>query len=156
MVHGKQDVQTSFTLGRTWSRLPEDMSQRGILQRTYGYNQWWITNRKFKLLEEGEARISEDPATIQAIGKQLNQIEHTIISSGSQEVNQPDYPVASNHSGTSRLVAKSHHYSQYEVVSRIRQGLKGQNKTFSTSNRESDPIIQKLLDLVKEVHKSQK
>ncbi|MBW0469927.1 hypothetical protein O181_009642 [Austropuccinia psidii MF-1] len=27
MEHGEQEVQTSFTLGRTWRRLPEDMSQ---------------------------------------------------------------------------------------------------------------------------------
>ncbi|MBW0484282.1 hypothetical protein O181_023997 [Austropuccinia psidii MF-1] len=42
-------------------------------------------------------------------------------------------------------------------ISRRRQGYKGKNKTyFSQRKKESDPMIQKLLDLVKEVKKSQK
>ncbi|MBW0507341.1 hypothetical protein O181_047056 [Austropuccinia psidii MF-1] len=36
MGHGKQEVQPSITLGRTWSKFPEDISQREILQRPYG------------------------------------------------------------------------------------------------------------------------
>ncbi|MBW0551599.1 hypothetical protein O181_091314 [Austropuccinia psidii MF-1] len=39
MEHGKQEVQPSITLGRTWSKLPEYLSQRDILQRSYGNNQ---------------------------------------------------------------------------------------------------------------------
>ncbi|MBW0512643.1 hypothetical protein O181_052358 [Austropuccinia psidii MF-1] len=39
MEHGQKEVQTSITLGRTWSKLPEDMSQRAGLQRPYGNNQ---------------------------------------------------------------------------------------------------------------------
>ncbi|MBW0488659.1 hypothetical protein O181_028374 [Austropuccinia psidii MF-1] len=39
MEHGQQEVQTSITMGRTWSKLPEDMSQRDILQRSYGNHQ---------------------------------------------------------------------------------------------------------------------
>ncbi|MBW0505091.1 hypothetical protein O181_044806 [Austropuccinia psidii MF-1] len=39
MENGKQEVQTSIKLGRTWSKFPEKMSQRDILQRTYGNNQ---------------------------------------------------------------------------------------------------------------------
>ncbi|MBW0558785.1 hypothetical protein O181_098500 [Austropuccinia psidii MF-1] len=36
MEHGKQEVQPSIPLGRTSGKLPEDMSQRDILQRPYG------------------------------------------------------------------------------------------------------------------------
>ncbi|MBW0534529.1 hypothetical protein O181_074244 [Austropuccinia psidii MF-1] len=36
MEHGQQEVKPRITLGRTWSKFPEDMSQRDILQRTYG------------------------------------------------------------------------------------------------------------------------
>ncbi|MBW0573695.1 hypothetical protein O181_113410 [Austropuccinia psidii MF-1] len=36
MEHAQQEVQPSITLGRTWRKLPEDMSQRDILQRPYG------------------------------------------------------------------------------------------------------------------------
>ncbi|MBW0518849.1 hypothetical protein O181_058564 [Austropuccinia psidii MF-1] len=82
----------------------------------------WNPNRKFKLLEERETRIRENQATIQAIEGQLNQTETTLIPSGSQEVDQPNSPVASHHSGTSRSVTKSNHCSQYQVVSRRRQG----------------------------------
>ncbi|MBW0564592.1 hypothetical protein O181_104307 [Austropuccinia psidii MF-1] len=38
MEHGKQEVQPGIPLGRTWSNLPEDLSQRDRLQRTYGNN----------------------------------------------------------------------------------------------------------------------
>ncbi|MBW0462731.1 hypothetical protein O181_002446 [Austropuccinia psidii MF-1] len=114
-------------------------------------------NRKFKLLEERETRIRENQATIQSIEEQVNQTEPTLINSGSQEVDKPNSPVASNHSGTSRSVDKSRHYSKSQVVSRRRLGYKGKNKTsFSHLQRESDPMIQKLFDLVKELYKSQK
>ncbi|MBW0566855.1 hypothetical protein O181_106570 [Austropuccinia psidii MF-1] len=35
MEHGKQEVQPSIPLGRTWSKFPEDMSERDTLQRSY-------------------------------------------------------------------------------------------------------------------------
>ncbi|MBW0490676.1 hypothetical protein O181_030391 [Austropuccinia psidii MF-1] len=38
MEHGQQEVQSSIPLGRTYSKLPEDMSQRDRLQRPYGNN----------------------------------------------------------------------------------------------------------------------
>ncbi|MBW0490754.1 hypothetical protein O181_030469 [Austropuccinia psidii MF-1] len=62
----------------------------------------WNPNRKFKLLKEREARIRENKATIQAIEEQLNEKEHNLFPSGSQGVDQPDSPVASHNSGTSR------------------------------------------------------
>ncbi|MBW0467803.1 hypothetical protein O181_007518 [Austropuccinia psidii MF-1] len=36
MEHGQQEVQPSIPLGRTWSKLPEDISERDRLQRPYG------------------------------------------------------------------------------------------------------------------------
>ncbi|MBW0548955.1 hypothetical protein O181_088670, partial [Austropuccinia psidii MF-1] len=36
MEHGQQEVQPGIPLGRTWSKLPEDLSQRDGLQRPYG------------------------------------------------------------------------------------------------------------------------
>ncbi|MBW0588567.1 hypothetical protein O181_128282 [Austropuccinia psidii MF-1] len=39
MEHGKQEVSPSIPLGRTWSKFPEDMSQRDRLQRPYANNQ---------------------------------------------------------------------------------------------------------------------
>ncbi|MBW0527004.1 hypothetical protein O181_066719 [Austropuccinia psidii MF-1] len=39
MENGKQEVQPSITLGRTWSKFPEYMSQGDTLQRSYGNSQ---------------------------------------------------------------------------------------------------------------------
>ncbi|MBW0559342.1 hypothetical protein O181_099057 [Austropuccinia psidii MF-1] len=39
MEHAQQKVQPSISLGRTWSELPEDISQRDGLQRPYGNHQ---------------------------------------------------------------------------------------------------------------------
>ncbi|MBW0475723.1 hypothetical protein O181_015438 [Austropuccinia psidii MF-1] len=39
MEHGQQEVQPSIQLGRTLSKLPEDMSQRDTLKRPYGNHQ---------------------------------------------------------------------------------------------------------------------
>ncbi|MBW0478576.1 hypothetical protein O181_018291 [Austropuccinia psidii MF-1] len=109
----------------------------------------WNPTRKFRLLEERATRIRENQDTIQAIKEQQSQTGPTLIPSISQGVDQPNSPVASEHSDTSRSVAKSQHSSQSQVVSRRRQGYKGKNKTsFSQKQKESDPMIQKLLDLV--------
>ncbi|MBW0479755.1 hypothetical protein O181_019470 [Austropuccinia psidii MF-1] len=149
-----------FKLSSHWEELGESfqkMSQRDNLKRSYSNHQGWNTTRQFRLLEETETTIRENQANIKAIEEQMNQTGPTLIPSGSQGVDQPKSPVASNNSGTSRSVAKSNHSSTSQVVSRGRQGYKGKNKTsFRKRQRESDPMIQKLLELVKEVHKSQK
>ncbi|MBW0542595.1 hypothetical protein O181_082310 [Austropuccinia psidii MF-1] len=71
MEHGQQEVQPSIPLGRTWRKLPEDISQRDKLQRSY---------------EE-----------------HLSQARPALIPSGSEEVDQPNSPVSSHHSGTKKI-----------------------------------------------------
>ncbi|MBW0546614.1 hypothetical protein O181_086329 [Austropuccinia psidii MF-1] len=39
MEHGQQKAQASNPLGRTWSKFPEEISQRDRLQRPYGNHQ---------------------------------------------------------------------------------------------------------------------
>ncbi|MBW0537382.1 hypothetical protein O181_077097 [Austropuccinia psidii MF-1] len=39
MEYGPQEVQPAISLGRTWSKLPEDLSQRDRLQRPYDNHQ---------------------------------------------------------------------------------------------------------------------
>ncbi|MBW0558958.1 hypothetical protein O181_098673 [Austropuccinia psidii MF-1] len=39
MEHGKQEVQPDISLGTTWCKLPEDLSQRDRLQGPYGNHQ---------------------------------------------------------------------------------------------------------------------
>ncbi|MBW0504262.1 hypothetical protein O181_043977 [Austropuccinia psidii MF-1] len=150
-----------FNLAIHWEELGEgfqkicleEIELKDLMVITKG----WNSTIQFRLLEERETRIRENQAKIQAIEEQLTQTGHTQIPSGSQGVGQKSFPVGSNHSGTNRSVAKSHHSSQSQVVSRRRQEYKGKNQTpFNQRQRESDPMIQKQLDLVKEVHKSQK
>ncbi|MBW0535243.1 hypothetical protein O181_074958 [Austropuccinia psidii MF-1] len=117
----------------------------------------WNPTRNFRLLEVRANRIRENQATIQGIEEQLTQKGNTQSPSGSQGVDQTSSPVASHHLGTNRSVAKSNHASQSQEVSRRRQGHKGKKKTsFNQRKRKLDPMIQKMLDLVKEVHKNQK
>ncbi|MBW0537958.1 hypothetical protein O181_077673 [Austropuccinia psidii MF-1] len=117
----------------------------------------WNPTRQVRHLQGRETRRRENKATTQAIEEQLNQKGPTMIPTGSQAVDQPNSPLASHHSGTGRSVSKSHHSSQYQVVSRRRKGYKGKTKTsLSQRKKESDPMIQRQLDLVKEVHKSHK
>ncbi|MBW0547090.1 hypothetical protein O181_086805 [Austropuccinia psidii MF-1] len=157
MEHGQQEVQPGILLGRTWSRLPEDLSQRDRLQRPYDNYQRLESHQAVQILRVRANRIRENQATIQAIEEQLTQTGPSQIPSGSRGEGQISSPVASHHSEANRSVAKSHHSSQSQEASRRRQGYKGKNKTtFSQRKRESDPMIQKLLDLVKEVHKNQK
>ncbi|MBW0479207.1 hypothetical protein O181_018922 [Austropuccinia psidii MF-1] len=66
----------------------------------------------------------------------LNQTGPTQIPSGSQGEDQSSSPVASHHSGTNRLVARSHHSSHSQVDSRRRQGYKGKKRPLSTKGRE--------------------
>ncbi|MBW0503201.1 hypothetical protein O181_042916 [Austropuccinia psidii MF-1] len=39
MEHGQQEVQPGIPVGRTWSKLPEDLSQTDRFKRPYGNNQ---------------------------------------------------------------------------------------------------------------------
>ncbi|MBW0561192.1 hypothetical protein O181_100907 [Austropuccinia psidii MF-1] len=117
----------------------------------------WNPTREFRPLEVRENRIRKNQATIQTKEEQLTQTGNTQIASCSQGAGQISSPVASHHSENNRSVTKSNHSSQSQEVSRRGQGYKGKNKTtFSQRKRESDKIIQKLLNLVKEVHKNQK
>ncbi|MBW0466088.1 hypothetical protein O181_005803 [Austropuccinia psidii MF-1] len=155
MEHGQQegDVETHWEeLGASCQKIClKEINLKNLMVITKG----WNTTRQFSLLEVRASRIRENQATIQAIEEHLTHTGNTKIPSGSQGAGQISYQVASKDSKTNRSVAKSYHSPQSQEVSRRRQGYKGKNKTtFSQGIRESDPIIQKWLDLVKEVHKS--
>ncbi|MBW0463542.1 hypothetical protein O181_003257 [Austropuccinia psidii MF-1] len=146
MGNGKQDVQPGISLGRTWSKKPENLYQRDRLQTRYGNHQSLESTRHFRLLEVRANRIRENKAILQAIEEQLTQTGNTQNPSGSQGVDKTSSPVASHHSGTNRSVAKSHHSSQSQEVSRRIQTQKGKNKTsFNQRQRESHRMIRKLI-----------
>ncbi|MBW0548122.1 hypothetical protein O181_087837 [Austropuccinia psidii MF-1] len=48
MEHGKQEIPPSIPPGRTWSKVPEDMSQRDIPQRSYGNHQRMESHQEFQ------------------------------------------------------------------------------------------------------------
>ncbi|MBW0474346.1 hypothetical protein O181_014061 [Austropuccinia psidii MF-1] len=139
------EVQPSIPLCRTWGKLPEDMSQRDILQRPYGNHQMMESHQEFQT-PGGEGNQDNGESSHYPRYGRTAEPDRAYSDSFtvSQGVDQPKSPVASHHSGTSRSVAKSHHYSQSQVVSRRRQRYRGKNKTsFSQSKKESYPMIQK-------------
>ncbi|MBW0517651.1 hypothetical protein O181_057366 [Austropuccinia psidii MF-1] len=157
MDNGQQEIQPSIKLGRTWSRLPEDMSPRDTLERAYGSSQRLESQQEVETTGGKGSQDNRESTNIKAIEEQLYHTMNTLIASGLQGVKPTYSPLPSHHSGTKRSVPKSNHSSQFQVVSRRRQGSKGQNKTsFNQRKKEYDTIIHKLLDWVKEVKQSQK
>ncbi|MBW0560519.1 hypothetical protein O181_100234 [Austropuccinia psidii MF-1] len=117
----------------------------------------WNPTIQVRLLQVRADRVRENQATIQAREEQLTYTGPTKIPSGSQGGGQITSPMASHHSETNRSVVKSQQSLQSQEVSRRREGHKGKIKTtFNQRKRESDPMIQTLLDLVEEVHMNQK
>ncbi|MBW0488045.1 hypothetical protein O181_027760 [Austropuccinia psidii MF-1] len=71
MEHGQQEAQHGIPLGRTWSKLTEDLSQRDRLQRPYGNHQRLKSHQAVQT-PGGEAnRIKNNHATIQAMEEHL-------------------------------------------------------------------------------------
>ncbi|MBW0521287.1 hypothetical protein O181_061002 [Austropuccinia psidii MF-1] len=102
MEHRQQKVQPGKSLGRTWSKLPEDLSQRHRIQRPDGNHQRLESYQAVRLLEARAQRIRENQGTIQAIEEHLTQTGPTQIPSGSQGAGQISSPVASHHSDTKK------------------------------------------------------
>ncbi|MBW0537667.1 hypothetical protein O181_077382 [Austropuccinia psidii MF-1] len=109
----------SFNLASHWEELGarchkiclKEIDFKDLMVITKG----WNPSRKFRLLEKRETRIRDNQAIIQAIEEQLTQIGNTQIPPVSQGVGQSRSPVASHHSGTNKVVAKSHHPSQSQA-----------------------------------------
>ncbi|MBW0482269.1 hypothetical protein O181_021984 [Austropuccinia psidii MF-1] len=90
MEHGQQEVQPSIPPGRTWSKLPEDKSQRDRLQRPYGNHQRLESHQEVQTLgaegkkDEGESvtTTKNDPPQLVLWQSQpetsLGPIGHTI------------------------------------------------------------------------------
>ncbi|MBW0465332.1 hypothetical protein O181_005047 [Austropuccinia psidii MF-1] len=58
MENGQQEVQPGITLGRTWSKFPEDLSQRDLLQRPYGNHQGLESHQTFQT-PVGEGKLDK-------------------------------------------------------------------------------------------------
>ncbi|MBW0575958.1 hypothetical protein O181_115673 [Austropuccinia psidii MF-1] len=92
MEHGQQEVQPGKSLGRTWSKLPEDLSQRDRLQRPDGNHQRLESYQEVQTPGGRAQRIRDNQDTIQAIEEQLTQTGLTQIPSGSQGAGQISSP----------------------------------------------------------------
>ncbi|MBW0539031.1 hypothetical protein O181_078746 [Austropuccinia psidii MF-1] len=120
MEHGKQEVQPSISLGRTWSKCPEDLAQRDRLQRPYDNHQ---------RLESHQAVQTPGGEGKQNKGESSHYLSYRRTADPDRAYSdffRPNQlPVASHHSETNRSVAKSYHSSQSQKDSRRRQGYKG-------------------------------
>ncbi|MBW0519819.1 hypothetical protein O181_059534 [Austropuccinia psidii MF-1] len=154
---GQQEVQPNIPLRRTWSKLPEDMSQKDRLQWPYRNNQRLESHQAVQT-SGGEGNQDTGESRHYPSYRRTSDPDRAYSDSFRLTRSRPNQPSSGfTPSGTNRSVTKSHHYSQALVVSRRREGYKGKNKTsFNQRQREPDPMIQMLLDLVKEVHKSHK
>ncbi|MBW0533760.1 hypothetical protein O181_073475 [Austropuccinia psidii MF-1] len=157
MEHVQQELQPGISLGRTWSKFPEDMSQRIRLERPYDNNQRLESHQAVKTpggegkQDKGESshyasyrrKADSDREYSDSFGltrRRPNQLSSGFIPLRNQQISGQESP-----------------FFTIQEVSRRRQGYKGKGKiTFSQRKRDSDPMIQKLLDLVKVVHKNQK
>ncbi|MBW0533825.1 hypothetical protein O181_073540 [Austropuccinia psidii MF-1] len=146
-----------ISLGRTWSKFPEDLSQRDRLQTPYDNNQRLESRQAVHTpggegkQDKGESshypsyRRTTDPDRAHSDSHRLtrstpNQLSSYFTPFRNQQISGQESPLFILPGG-----------------SRRRQGHKGRNKTsFHQRQRESEPIIQKLFELVKEVHKNQK
>ncbi|MBW0468697.1 hypothetical protein O181_008412 [Austropuccinia psidii MF-1] len=151
MENGQQEVQPSIPLGRTWGKLPEDMSQRDRVQRPYGNHQRLESHQTVQTpggegkQNKGESshypsyRRTADPDRAYSDFFRLTRSRPDQLSSGftpfiNQQISGQESPFFT-----------------------IPCSFQDKNKTsFTQRQRESDPMIQKLLDLVKEVCRNKK
>ncbi|MBW0460367.1 hypothetical protein O181_000082 [Austropuccinia psidii MF-1] len=110
MEHGQQEVQPSIPLGRTWSKLPEDSSQRDSFQRPYGNfqrlesHQEAQTSRGEGNQDKGESshypsyRITVDPDraysdSFRLTGSRPNQLSSGFTPFRNQKISDQESPL---------------------------------------------------------------
>ncbi|MBW0542176.1 hypothetical protein O181_081891 [Austropuccinia psidii MF-1] len=157
MENGQQEVQPGIPLGRTLRKLPEDFSQRDGLQRPYGnhqtleYHQAVQTPGGEGKQDKGESshhpsyRRTADADREYSDSFRLTRRRPNQLSSGftpfrNQQISGQESP----------FFKITEHFQD-------KTRIQGQKKTtFSQRKGDSDPMIQKLLDSVAEVHRNQK
>ncbi|MBW0467058.1 hypothetical protein O181_006773 [Austropuccinia psidii MF-1] len=154
MENGQQEVQPGIPLGRTWSKLPGDLSQRDRLQTPYSNHQRLEPHQAVQTpggedkQDKGESshypsyRRTTDPDSPYSDSFRLTRSIPKHLSNGfTPFINK-------------QISGQESPFFTIPGISRRRQGYKGKNKTaFNQRKTESNPMIQNLLDLVTEVHK---
>ncbi|MBW0566937.1 hypothetical protein O181_106652 [Austropuccinia psidii MF-1] len=137
MEHGQQKVQPGKSLGRTWSKLPEDLSQRDRLQRPYDNHQRLESYQAFQTPggkgteDKGESshypsyRGTVNPDRAYSDSFRLTRSRPNKLSSGftpfrNQQINDQDSPLFTIPGG-----------------SRRRKGYKGKTRPLSAKGRKS-------------------
>ncbi|MBW0564355.1 hypothetical protein O181_104070 [Austropuccinia psidii MF-1] len=151
MEHGQQEVQPGIPLGRTWSKLPEDLSQGDRPQKPYGNHQRLESHQEVQTpgaegkKDKGESshypsyRRTADPDRAYSesfwLTSKPNQLSSGFTPFRNQQISGQESPLFTIP-------------GSFQEKTRIQ----GQKKiTFSQRKGESDPMIQKLLNLVKEI-----
>ncbi|MBW0522142.1 hypothetical protein O181_061857 [Austropuccinia psidii MF-1] len=98
MEHGQQEVQPSIPMGRTWSKLPEDISQRDRLQRPYVNHQRLESHQEVQTPGGEGKQAKGESGQYPSYIRTADPDRLTQISSGSQGVGQTSSPVSSHHS----------------------------------------------------------
>ncbi|MBW0559895.1 hypothetical protein O181_099610 [Austropuccinia psidii MF-1] len=144
MEHGQQKVQPGISLGRTWSKFPEDLSQRDRLQRPYDNHQKLESYQTVQTSvgkgteDKGESshypsyRRTVNPDRAYSDSFRLTRSRPNQPSSGftpfrHQQINDQESPIFTIPGG-------------FQEKKRIQ----GEKKTsFSQRQKESDPMIKK-------------
>ncbi|MBW0487028.1 hypothetical protein O181_026743 [Austropuccinia psidii MF-1] len=156
MEHGQQDVQPSITLGRTWSKFPEDMSQRDTLQRSYGNNQRMESQQAVQA-PGGEGNQDKGKSSHYPSYGRKTEPDRAHSDSFSLTRSRPTQ-LSSGFTPFRKQQISGQESPFFTIPDTFQQKtrIKGKKKpSFIQRKKESDPMIQKLLDLVKEIQKSQ-
>ncbi|MBW0520303.1 hypothetical protein O181_060018 [Austropuccinia psidii MF-1] len=157
MEHGQKEVQPCIPLGRTWGKMPKDLSQENRLHRPYGNHQRLESYQVVQTpggeakQDKGESshypsyRRTADPDRAYSDSFRLTSSRPNQLSSGFKPVR--------NH----QIRGQESPFFTIPDNFQEKTGIQGQKQDhLQPEEGESDPMIQKLLDFMKEVHKNQK
>ncbi|MBW0563004.1 hypothetical protein O181_102719 [Austropuccinia psidii MF-1] len=157
MEHGQQEDQPGIPLGRTWSKLPEYLSQRGRLQRPYCNHQWLESHQEVQTPggkgNQAKGESSYYPSyrgttypdraysdSFRLTRSRPNQLCNSLTPFRNQQISGQESPFFTIP-------------GSFQEKTRI-QGQKQEH--LQPEEERNNPMIQKLLDLVKKVYKKQK
>ncbi|MBW0549876.1 hypothetical protein O181_089591 [Austropuccinia psidii MF-1] len=157
MEHGQQEVKPSITLGRTWSKFPEDISQRDILQRPY-FNHQRIEYHQDVLTPGGEGNQDKGESSHYPSYRRTAKPERAYSDSFRLTRSRPNQLSSGfNTFRNQQISAQESPFFKIPSSFQEKKRIQGQKQDiFRQRQKESDPMIHKLFNLVKEVHKSQK
>ncbi|MBW0548964.1 hypothetical protein O181_088679, partial [Austropuccinia psidii MF-1] len=119
MKHGKQEVQPAISLGRTWSKLPEDLSQRDRIQKPY-YNHQRLESHQAVQTPGGEGKQDKGESSHYPSYRRTTDPDRAYSDSFRLTSGMPNKlssgftPFRNQH-----ISGQEHHYSQSQKKTRI-------------------------------------